>query len=592
MSYTAPLRDMHFVLNELADLGRIHSLPGCEDASPDLVEAVLEEAGKLAGNVLAPINFSGDRQGVRIEDGTVIAADGFAEAYAQFVEGGWPSLAAEPELGGQGLPTLVDTPVQEMWHAANMAFALCPMLTQGAVESLSHHASDALKETFVSKMIEGTWTGTMNLTEPQAGSDLAAVRSKAVPEGEHFLISGQKIFITWGDHEMAENVVHLVLARLPDAPEGVKGISLFLVPKFLVNDDGSLAERNDCFCVSVEHKLGIHASPTCVMSFGDNGGAIGYLVGQPHQGLAYMFTMMNHARMNVGLQGLAISERAYQLAVSYARERVQGTAHGVAGRAAIIHHPDVRRMLMLMRAQTEAMRAVAYTTAAAMDVAHRSEDDAERAAAQARVDLMTPIVKAWSTELGQEVTSLGVQVHGGMGYVEETGAAQHLRDARITTIYEGTTGIQALDFAGRKILRDQGAAVRVLLDEMKACEAELADYPELESVQHALFSGVKQLEDAVLWLLASAAEDPLAAGSVAVNLLMLAGTVAGGWQMARAAVVAQRQLNAGEGDASFLQAKVVTARFYADHLLPRGEAYLAAVLAGSGDVMGLSAEQF
>src|ERR1700761_3083326 len=474
--YLAPLRDMRFVMTELAGLGELSSLPGFEDVSPELAEAVLDEAAKLATEVLAPLNRSGDEQGAQLSKEGVVAADGFAKAYRQFAEGGWSGLSGDPEFGGQGLPELLHAATVEMWNSSNMAFALCPLLTAGATEALRQHGSEELKGHYLPKLISGEWTGTMNLTEPQAGSDLAAVRTKAVPEGDHYRLHGQKIFITWGDHDMTDNVIHLVLARTPDAPEGVRGISLFLVPKFLPNADGSPGQRNDVHCVSLEHKLGIHASPTCVMSFGDKDGAIGYLIGHENKGLAHMFTMMNEARQKVGIQGLAIAERAYQQAREYAKERVQGrpASSKSGGAVAIVHHPDVQRMLLTMKSQIEAMRAFAYVMAADMDRAHRDPDAGERAGRQARVDLLIPVLKAWCTELGVEIASMGVEVHGGRGYVEETGACQFLRDARIAPIYEGTTGIQAADLAGRKLASDGGAAMAALIAEMRQAAAELA----------------------------------------------------------------------------------------------------------------------
>ena len=439
MTYNAPLRDMRFVLSELIGLDRVAALPGYEGIEPELVDAVLEEAAKFARDVLAPINQPGDRQGARWHDGAVTTPDGFADAYARYVAGGWNALSCDPEYGGQGVPAVVSAAVEEMWHAANMAFGLCPLLTRGAIEAMHLCGTPSQKERYLHKLVEGAWTGTMNLTEPQAGSDLSAVRTRAVPDGEQFRIFGQKIYITYGEHDMAENIIHLVLARLPDAPEGVRGISLFVVPKVLVNADGSLGMRNDVRCVSIEHKLGIHGSPTAVLAYGDNDGAVGELVGEPNRGLEYMFVMMNAARFQVGLEGLAIGERAWQQALSYARDRVQGTEAGVRGgdKVSIIHHPDVRRMLMGMKAQTEAMRALAYVTAFALDTAGRHPDPAVRAQAQARADLLIPVVKGWCTESSIEIASTGVQVHGGMGFIEDTGAAQHLRDARITTIYEG-----------------------------------------------------------------------------------------------------------------------------------------------------------
>ena len=594
-AYFAPTRDMQFVINELADFTEIAALPAFaeQEAGPELVEAVLEEAAKLAAEALAPLNHSGDVQGAKIGADGVIPADGFAEAYQKFVEGGWNSIGGDVEFGGQGLPELINTATQEMWNSANMAFALCPMLNGGAIEAIQHAGSAEQKALYLPKMVSGEWTGTMNLTESQAGSDLSAVRTRAVPEGEHYRIFGQKIFITWGEHNMTENTIHLVLARTPDAPEGVKGISLFIVPKFLVNPDGSLGARNDVHAVSVEHKLGIHASPTCVMAFGDQDGAIGYLVGEKNKGLSYMFIMMNEARFKVGVQGLAIGERAYQAAREYAKDRVQGRPIGVKSgdRVTIIHHPDVRRMLMAMKAQNEAMRALAYVLARHMDLARHSPDPAVRKTHQAWVDLLIPVVKGWSTEIGIEVASLGVQVHGGMGFIEETGACQHLRDSRITTIYEGTTGIQAADLAGRKLSMDQGAAMRALIAEIEATVEALGSGrgDDLAAIRAGLGEGVKALAEATQWILAS--RDPNAVMAVSVDYLMLTGYVCGGWQMARAAQVAQGKLAAGE-DPVFHEAKLITARFYAEHILPKAGALLRSVQSGGVSIMALTEEQF
>ncbi|TCO80979.1 hypothetical protein EV699_1101 [Plasticicumulans lactativorans] len=591
-SYTAPIRDMSFVINELAGLDAVTALPGCEEVGAELVEAVLEEAGKLAASVLDPLNHAGDRNGARWTEAGVIAAPGFKDAYWQFVEGGWNGLACPVDYEGQGLPELLGTATHEMWNAANMSFALCPMLTLGAIEAINHYAVDALKDAYLPNMVSGRWTGTMNLTEPQAGSDLAAVRSKAVPDGDAYRITGQKIFITWGDHDMTENVVHLVLARLPDAPPGVKGISLFLVPKFVLDADGAPATRNGVHCVSIEHKLGIHGSPTCVLAFED---AVGYLVGTANKGLAHMFTMMNEARLKVGLQGVAIAERAYQQARWYANDRVQGRTVRDRGeaRSPIIGHPDVRRMLLTMKAQTEAMRALAYTTAAQVDIARRHPDEAERRRAQARVDLMIPIVKGWSTETGQDVTSIGIQVHGGMGYVEETGAAQYFRDARITTIYEGTTAIQANDLVGRKLAHDRGSAMQALLADMRATLAELADAPgdDLAAIRAGLAPAVDALAEVTDWVVANHETDPAEVLGAAYNVLMLAGCVCGGWQMARAALAATRKLVAGD-DPAFHEAKLLTARFYAEQILPRAGALLTGAKAGARTLMALAPEQF
>ncbi len=590
--YIAPVRDSRFVLEALCDLDELATRPGFEEATPDMVAAVLEEAGRFAGEVLAPLNWSGDRQGAKLVDGKVELAEGFAEAYQQFVDNGWPSLDGPTDFGGQGMPKVVGTAVNECWHSANMAFALGPMLTNGAIDAVESHADEALQATFLEKMVSGEWSGTMNLTEPQAGSDLSAVRSKAVPEGDHYRISGQKIFITWGEHEAAGNIIHLTLARLPDAPEGTRGISLFLVPKYLVNDDGSLGERNDVHAVSLEGKLGIHASPTCVMSFGDTDGAIGYLIGEENKGLACMFTMMNAARLGVGLQGVSIGERAYQAAVDYARERVQGGAHGHKGRVTIIEHPDVRRMLLTMRAQVEAGRALALTAVASLDRATTASSEDEKKAQQSRVDLLTPIVKAWVTENGQEVASLGVQVHGGMGFIEETGAAQHLRDSRITTIYEGTTGIQALDLVGRKTLRDGGAATRTLLAEMRALTPELEGTEATAALAAPFTTAVEQAQAGLDWLLENGAADPDVPASVAVPYLLLFGTVCGAWMMARSALAAQQALDSGSDEAAFYQTKLITTQFYFDHIAPRATAYLATLQAGKRGIVDLAAEAF
>ncbi len=593
--YSAPMRDIRFVLEELAGLQRVASLPGNEEASPDLVYAILDEAGKFATEVLSPLNASGDREGCRLVDGQVLTPAGFKEAYRQFVEAGWNALDCDPRFGGQGLPRLVSAAVRELWKSSNMSFSLCPLLTAGAIEALMLKGSQEQQRSYLPKMVSGEWTGTMNLTEPQAGSDLAAVRTRAVPQADgSYRIFGQKIFITYGEHDMAANIVHLVLARLPDAPEGVKGISLFVVPKFLVEPDGSLGARNDVQCVSIEHKLGIHASPTCVMAYGDHGGALGQLVGEPNRGLEYMFIMMNAARFAVGLEGVALAERAYQQALGYARERVQGR-DVLTGEypVAIVRHPDVRRMLMAMKANAEAMRALAYVVAAAQDAAWKHPDERERRRNQAFVDLMIPVVKGWCTETGIEVASLGIQVHGGMGFIEETGAAQHLRDARITTIYEGTTGIQANDLIGRKIARDGGATARALLEVMRALDADLArrQGPEFAAIRTALAAGVRALGEAVDHVVAQFGHDVGAVSAGAVPLLKLFGIVAGGWQMARAALAAARRLDAGEADAGFNRGKIATARFFAEHVLVHADALAHTVIHGGAAVMALAADE-
>ena len=591
-TYAAPLREMMFTMKEVGGLDAVCAQPGHEETTPELVEAILEEAARFAGGVLDPINRSGDVQGARWHDGAVTAADGFQAAYASFCDNGWHGMPAAVEHGGQGLPTLVSTAVLEMWKASNMAFSLCQMLTLGAVEAIAHHGSEDLKRRFLAPMVAGRWTGTMNLTEPQAGSDLAALRSRAVPDGDRYRVFGSKIFITWGEHDLAENIVHLVLARLPDAPPGVKGISLFLCPKFLVNDDGSLGERNDLACTSIEHKLGIHGSSTASMSFGEKDGAIGWLVGEPHQGLACMFTMMNHARLNVGLEGVGIAERAYQHARAYALDRVQGRTLLPASRT-IAGHPDVRRMLMDMKAKTEAMRALAYFCAGQMDRATGHADADERARSQALVDLLIPVVKGWCTDNALHIASDGVQVHGGMGYVEETGAAQYLRDARITTIYEGTTGIQANDLIGRKLARDGGRTLKALVQRIDGDARRLLDSQDagLAQVGRALHGAVACLADGADWLLANSAARPERCAAGAVPFLRLAGTVIGGWLSARMAEAAAAQLAAGGGDAGFLAAKVVTTRHYAAHVLVQAPTLRDIVVAGADSTIALADDQ-
>ncbi len=588
-TYVAPLKDMRFVMQELAGLAEVGKLPGFEEATPDTVDAILEEASKFSSQVLDPLNYSGDVEGSKWDDGAVRTPKGFKEAYRKYVEGGWGALPFDAAHGGQGLPKLVATAVEEMLTSANMSFSLCPLLTQGAIHALELAGSEELQKTFLGKMVAGDWTGTMNLTEPQAGSDLALVRSKAVKAndeklGSHYRISGQKIFITYGEHDLAENIVHLVLARTPDAPEGVKGISLFIVPKFLVKPDGSLGERNGARCASIEHKLGIHASPTAVMVY-DN--AVGYLVGEENKGLSYMFIMMNAARFSVGLEGVAISERAFQRALAYAKERMQGRDLAGGGTVPIIRHPDVRRMLMLMKSQTEAMRALAYVVASALDVAARHPDPEMRQQNQAFVDLMIPVVKGWSTETGIDVASLGVQVHGGMGFIEETGAAQHLRDARITTIYEGTTGIQANDLVGRKIAREGGATAKAWLEHLKAFDAELAKSAntDVQAIRAALAAGAAAVGESVDYIVANAGKDVMGTFAGAVPFLRLMGVVAGGWQMARAALAAERMM--ASGDKAFLEAKLATARFYADQVLVQAPGLRDTVVKGASAVMAV-----
>jgi alkylation response protein AidB-like acyl-CoA dehydrogenase len=591
--YIAPLADLNFVISELAGLGELNKLPNFEHATDDLLEPILEEASRFAREVLSPTNVIGDQQGCSVENGVVKVPSEFSDAYKLFVEGGWQGLDCSQDYGGMGLPALIGSATAEMWATANLALSLCPMLTSGAIDTIELHATDEVKQRYLPKMVSGEWAATMDLTEPQAGSDLAKVRAQAVPDGNHYKVSGTKIFITWGDHEMAENVVHLVLARLLDAPEGVRGISLFLVPKFLVNDDSNLGDRNDVYVTSVEHKLGIHASPTCVLNFGDNDGAVGYLVGQENRGLACMFTMMNLARLQVGIQGLAVSERSYQAARDYAKERVQGQIPGSHESARIIQHPDVRRMLMTMKSLIEAMRATAYVTASAIDVAHHTEDADMRAKALERSALLTPVVKGWMTEVAQELTSIGVQVHGGTGFIEETGVAQYLRDAKILTIYEGTTGIQANDLVGRKILADSGLGMRHLLEEIAELDATLASCgPDLDSIRNAVAMGHERLEEATNWLLGKAQDEPAVVYLAAFDYLMLAGTVIGGWQMGRAAEIAHRKLEKKAGNTDFYKAKLITARFYAGEILPRSAGYLEAATSESSSAMELPEEQF
>ena len=596
MTYTAPLADMRFALREVAGLSGVAALPGYEHATDDTIDAVLEEAAKLAGNGLAPLNREGDKVGARLENGVVRTAPGFAAIYKEFVEGGWNSLPFDPEFGGQGMPWLLATTVQEMWQAANMGFGLVLLLNQGAIDAIHHHGSEAQKATYLPKMISGEWTGTMNLTEPQAGSDLGQLKSRAVKNGDHYLVSGQKIFITYGEHDMAENIVHLVLARTPDAPAGVRGISLFIVPKYLPGEDGKPGKRNDLRCVSLEHKLGIHASPTCVMSFGDDGGAVGYLVGEEGRGLSYMFTMMNNARLSVGIQGLAIAERAYQQAAAFARNRVQSKDDGSPKPASvsIVHHADVRRMLMSMRSQIEAMRALGYYTAAGIDGALKQPDRETGRKIQDRVDLLIPIVKAWFTDLGNEIASTGVQIHGGMGFVEETGAAQHLRDARILPIYEGTNGIQARDLVGRKVAKDGGETMLALVAEMRATAEAMKAAPgdDLEAIRAGLVAAADALEDATKWVAQSVKAELVNALAGSVPFLRLAGTALGGWLLARSALVAQTKLAARDGDPAFLEAKLVTARFYAEVILPPALAELGPLKAAGRTVFALPEEQF
>ncbi len=601
MSYSAPVKDMLFVMRELAGLPDIRQLPGCEDATDETVAAVLEENARFMSEVVAPLNWTGDIKPSSWSDGKVTTTPGFKEAFRQFVEAGWQGLQHPQEYGGQGLPKLVAAACNEMLQAASLSFALCPLLTDGAIEALLTAGSDELRERYVPRLIDGTWTGTMNLTEAQAGSDLALVRTRAAREADGtYRISGQKIFITYGDHDLAENIVHLVLARTPDAPEGVKGMSLFVVPKRLVNADGTLGKRNDVYCASIEHKLGIKASPTAVLLFGDSKGevgpgAIGYLVGEENRGLEYMFIMMNAARFGVGMQGVAIADRAYQKAVAYARDRVQSRAvEGSAGPVPIIEHPDVRRMLMFMRSHTEAARAVAYVAAGWADVAHHHPDADQRKQAKAVYEYLVPIVKGWSTEMSIDVASNGVQVHGGMGFIEETGAAQFYRDARILTIYEGTTAIQANDLVGRKTARDGGAVARALIVPMKKTAAELSGSAnaDLAAIGGRLAVAANAYAEVVDYVVSQMKGDIRSVFAGSVPYLKLAGIVHGGWQLARSAAASARCLEQGSDDRAFHSAKITTARFFADHVLSAAGGLRDSIADGATGVLALSSEQF
>ncbi len=586
--YEAPLADMRFVLENIVDLAALAQLPGFEHADPDMVYGVLAESGRFFSQEFAPLNRVGDTQhSRRSEDGSVTTPDGFVRAYRRYVDAGWQGVPFPAEYGGGGFPWLIAIAMQEMMTAANMAFSLCPLLTQGAIDMLLHYGSEEQREVYLPRMVSGEWTGTMNLTEPQAGSDVGALTTRAVPADDGtWRITGQKIFITYGEHDLSANIVHLVLARVPDAPPGTKGISCFIVPKFLVNEDGSPGERNALECVSIEQKMGINASPTCVMAYD---GAVGYLIGEPNQGMRYMFKMMNNARLSVGVEGLSLGERAYQQAVAYARERRQGRAVGAPSGAEspIVDHPDVRRMLLTMRAQIEALRCLAYLNAESLDIAARHPDPAVATARQELADLLTPITKGWGTDLGVELTSLAVQVHGGMGYIEETGVAQHYRDARIAPIYEGTNGIQALDMVGRKLFMRGGGAMADYLAGIEATAAELsgASEPALATIGKQLAEAHAALRQTTDWLLANTPADTNNSLAGASPYLRMCGIVTGGWLLARSAAAAQRSLAEGRGDAGFLAQKVVTAKFYAEQLLPQAAGLAPAVTAGPGDLL-------
>ncbi len=596
MSYIAPVKDMLFNMQHLANIDQIAQLPGMEDAGLETAQAVLEEAAKFNEGVLAPLNWEGDQHPTSFAAGTVTATPGFKEAYKQYTEAGWQGLQHPAEFGGQGLPKTIGSAVGEMQNSANLSFALCPLLTDGAIEALLTAGSDELNAIYLEKLVSGQWTGTMNLTEPQAGSDLAAVRTRAepLPDGT-YKVFGTKIFITWGEHDMAENIIHLVLARVSGAPEGVKGISLFVVPKFMVNAGGSVGARNDVHCVSIEHKMGFKASPTCVLQFGDHGGAVGYLVGQENRGLEYMFIMMNAARYGVGVRGIAIAERAYQKAVEFSKERIQSRPVDGSLPAAgpIIHHPDIKRMLMTMRAYTEGCRALSSVAAAAYDAAHHHEDADTRKQNQAFYEFMVPLIKGYSTEMSLEVTSLGVQVHGGMGFIEETGCAQYYRDAKILTIYEGTTAIQANDLVGRKTARDGGQSAKALAGQIEATEAALtaSATPDALAMAKRLAAARLAFIDVVDFVAGNTKAHPNDVFSGSVPYLMLAGNLMAGWQMGRAMLVAQDAVARGE-DLAFMKAKITTARFYADHLLTKAPGMRDAIVEGAPCVTALALDAF
>ena len=597
MTYRAPVKDMLFCMQELAGLDDVAKLPGFEDAGADTAQAVLEECAKLNEDVIAPLNVDGDRSPSYWKDGQVFTTAGFKEAFKQFGDGGWQGLQHPTEFGGQGLPKTIAAACIEILNSANLSFALCPLLTDGAIEALLTAGSHEQQQQFIPKMITGEWTGTMNLTEPQAGSDLALVRTRAEPQPDGtYKIFGTKIFITYGEHDMAENIVHLVLARVTGAPQGVKGISLFIVPKFMVDADGTLGARNDAHCVSIEHKLGIKASPTAVLQFGDHGGAVGTLIGQENRGLEYMFIMMNAARNAVGIQGIAVAERAYQKAVEYARERIQSRPvdGSLPGSGPIIHHPDVKRMLMTMRAHIEGCRAMAAVAASAFDAAHHHPEADVRGQNQAFYEFLVPLVKGFSTEMSLDVTSLGVQVHGGMGYIEETGAAQYYRDAKILTIYEGTTAIQANDLVGRKTARDGGQTAKAIARQIEATEAALAqrDSAAARAMHKRLTAAREAFVQVVDFVAGNTKASPNAVFAGSVPYLMLAGNVMAGWQMARALLVAEEKLAEGSGDQAFLVAKVATARFYAEHILSEVPATRDAILEGGDSVTALALESF
>ncbi len=568
--YTAPLEDMSFVLKEVVEIEKLCNEIGLDASTVDIIDTVLDAAGKLAKEEIEPINKTGDSEGLKIDSsGKITTATGFKEAYQHFVEGGWGSLQFSPNYGGQGVPFVVAASVQEMWHSANMSWGLCPLLTQGAVEAITLNANEELKQRYLPKLISGEWSGTMNLTEGDAGTDVGSLKTRATPNGDHYLIRGQKIYITWGEHDMSENIIHLVLARLPNSPQGVKGISLFLVPKILVNDDGSLGESNDLKALSIEHKIGIHACPTCVMSYGEEDGAIGYLVGEENRGIQCMFTMMNNARLTVGLQGVSVSERAYQQALSFCNERVQGIAPGFQEPGPIARHPDVQRMLANMKSITEASRALAYSACAEVDYSGSDLPTELLEKHKRKLGVLTPVVKGWCTETAQEVASVSLQCHGGMGYVEETGIAQILRDARILPIYEGTNGIQAMDLVGRKIISDDGLGVRELILEMQEC-VEAPSLTKLISTSQIdrFKKSLDDLEETVS-IITKNSDDKEFTGKIAFDTLMMIGTISAAWQMLLSVQRASVAFKNNTSSSEFLKEKTETAKHYLDFIMPR-----------------------
>jgi len=581
-NYTAPVEDMSFVLKEVVEIEKLCNETGLDTSTVDIIDTILDAAGKLAKEEIEPINKTGDSEGLKIDSsGKITTANGFKEAYHHFVEGGWGSLQFSPNYGGQGVPFVVAASVQEMWHSANMSWGLCPLLTQGAVEAITLNANEELKQRYLPKLISGEWSGTMNLTEGDAGTDVGALKTRATPNGDHYLLHGQKIYITWGEHDMSENIIHLVLARLPDAPEGVKGISLFLVPKILVNNDGSLGKPNDLKALSIEHKIGIHACPTCVMSYGDEDGAIGYLVGEENRGIQCMFTMMNNARLTVGLQGVSVSERAYQQALSFCNDRVQGIAPGYEEPGPIIRHPDVQRMLANMKSITEASRALAYSACAEVDYSGSDLPKESLEKHKRKLGILTPVVKGWCTETAQEVASVSLQCHGGMGYVEETGIAQILRDARILPIYEGTNGIQAMDLVGRKIISDDGHGITELISEMKECSNSKSLAELVSNSQITRYA--KSLDDlgTATSIILNNSKDSTHSGKVAFDALMMLGTIAGAWQMLKSLERAKNASEHNSVSSEFLEEKTDTVKHYLDFILPRYLANFATICAVS-----------